>query len=86
MIDFFVAHAEDVRKHPSFQKVKESASILDELLEALMSKRILRSFSTSDDDVDYESMGVNLLRRKLSERGMDIDGSREMLIRRLNHI
>ena len=28
-------------------------------------------------------MSVNVLRRKLDERGLDVDGSREMLIQRL---
>eukprot|EP00580_Thalassiosira_gravida_P017905 CAMPEP_0201662460 /NCGR_PEP_ID=MMETSP0494-20130426/4535_1 /ASSEMBLY_ACC=CAM_ASM_000839 /TAXON_ID=420259 /ORGANISM="Thalassiosira gravida, Strain GMp14c1" /LENGTH=485 /DNA_ID=CAMNT_0048140823 /DNA_START=70 /DNA_END=1527 /DNA_ORIENTATION=- len=85
VVDYFVANAELIRKHPSFGKVKESASILDELMEAYVTKRILRSFSSGEegDDVDYESMGVNLLRRKLDGRGLDVDGSREMLIQRL---
>jgi len=83
VVDYFVVHAEEIRKHPSFQKVKESACILDELMEALLSKRILRSFSLGDNDVDYDTMGVNLLRRKLDERALDVDGSREMLIQRL---
>ena len=32
---------------------------------------------------DYESMSVNKLRLRLAELGADTDGSREMLIRRL---
>lgn len=83
VVDYFIVHAEEIRKHPSYQKIKESADILDELMEALINKRMLRSFSLGDNDVDYESMGVNLLRRKLDERGLDVDGSREMLIQRL---
>mmetsp|Transcript_19652 Transcript_19652/g.41203 ORF Transcript_19652/g.41203 Transcript_19652/m.41203 type:complete len:488 (-) Transcript_19652:577-2040(-) len=83
VIDYFVANAELIRKHPSFGKVKESASILDELMEAYVTKRILRSFSSGEGDVDYDSMGVNLLRRKLDGRGLDVDGSRETLIQRL---
>lgn len=66
VIDFFVAHAIDIRKHPSYQKVTESPRILDELMEALLTKRILRSFSLGDNDVDYDSMGVNLLRDRKS--------------------
>jgi len=88
--DFFVQHAEEIRREKGWKEVQESASLLDELMEALLSKRILRSFSSSncggeeeDDDVDYGSMGVNLLRRKLDKRRLDVDGSREMLIERL---
>mmetsp|Transcript_21967 Transcript_21967/g.47707 ORF Transcript_21967/g.47707 Transcript_21967/m.47707 type:complete len:437 (-) Transcript_21967:42-1352(-) len=83
VVDYFVIHADKIRKHPSFQKVKESAILLYELMDAVLSKRILRSFSLGENDVDYNSMGVNLLRRKLDERGQDVDGSREMLIQRL---
>jgi len=83
VINYFVMNAENIRKHPSYQKVKESAFILDELMEALLSKRILRSFSLGENDVEYDTMCVNVLRRKLDERGLDVDGSREMLIQRL---
>lgn len=83
VIDYFIRHPEEIRAHPSFQRVKESAKLMDELMDALLSKRILRSFSSSDDDSDYESMGVNLLRKKLDWRRLDVDGSREMLFARL---
>lgn len=83
VVDYFIAHANEIRKHPSYQKVRESASIQDELMDALLNKRILRLFSLGDNDVDYDSMGVNLLRRKLDGRGLDVDGSREMLTQRL---
>ena len=83
VINYFVMNAKNIRKHSSYQKVKESAFILDELMEALLSKRILRSFSLGENDVEYDTMCVNVLRRKLDERGLDVDGSREMLIQRL---
>jgi len=83
VVDFFVVHCQEIRKHPSFHKVKESARILDELMEAVVSKRALRSFPLGNDDHDYNSMRVNLLRRKLDARGLDVDGSREMLVQRL---
>ena len=83
VVDFFVVHCQEIRRHPSFHQVKESARILDELMEAVVSKRALRSFPLGDDDRDYNSMRVNLLRRKLHARGLDVDGSREMLIQRL---
>ncbi|KAL7550854.1 hypothetical protein ACHAWF_014051 [Thalassiosira exigua] len=84
-IDHFVSHAEEVKRHPTFEKVRESASVLDELLEALLDRRVLRSSRSVAEggDRDYDGMGVNLLRTLLDERGMDVDGSREMLVRRL---
>merc|ERR1712087_371253 len=83
VVDFFCAHAEEVRGHPSFQKIKESPKILDLLLEALLSKRILRSCSPGNKDVEFNTMSVNLLRKKLNENKLDVDGSREMMIQRL---
>ncbi|KAL3784573.1 hypothetical protein ACHAW5_009165 [Stephanodiscus triporus] len=85
-IEFYVLNAKEVRRHPSYLRVKESASILDELMDALLSRPIRRSSSSGDDDVDYETMGVNLLRRKLDILGLDVDGSKEMLIQRLRKV
>ena len=82
-VDYYVLNAREVRRHPSYARVRESAAILDELMEALLGRLIRRSRSSGDDDVDYETMGVNLLRRTLDGRGLDVDGSREMLVRRL---
>ncbi|EED88831.1 predicted protein [Thalassiosira pseudonana CCMP1335] len=87
-MDYFVLHAEEIRKSPSFERIEESTHIMVELMDALLSSRrsstnTLRSFSLGEQDVDYGSMSVNLLRRMLEERGLDVDGSREMLIGRL---
>jgi hypothetical protein len=83
VMDFFVAHAEAIRATRSFHKIEESAHVMVELMDALLSKRMLRSFSLGENDVDYASMGVNLLRTQLEERGLDVDGSRETLVKRL---
>ncbi len=32
------------------------------------------------DDKDYDGYDLNTLRRKLSDRGLDVDGTREMLV------
>ena len=89
-IEYYVVNARAIRCHPSYVRVRESAMILDELMDALLSRPIRRSVSTmssggggGDEDVDYDTMGVNLLRRTLNARRLDVDGSREMLIRRL---
>ena len=60
-----------------------STKILDQLLEALLSKRSFRSYSPNSSDQAYGSMSVNLLRKKLNERELDYDGSREIMIQRL---
>ena len=76
-------HTQEIRSHPSFQKVKESTDIMDQLMEALTSSRTLRSWTLNEKDEDYEMMSVDLLRRKLYERELSMDGSREVLVRRL---
>jgi hypothetical protein len=43
-----------------------------------------RSAVADADERDFKRMCVSSLRRKLDERGLDVDGSREMLIRRLD--
>lgn len=76
VIHYFKAHAREIRLHDSFQKVKESTDVMDQLMEALASARV---YDTHED----RAMTVDLLRRKLHDRGLDADGSREMLIQRL---
>lgn len=73
VLHYFKDNAQEIRRHPSFQKVKESTDALDQLIEALTSSR----------EYDDRRMSVDMLRRKLHERGLDVDGSREMLIQRL---
>lgn len=82
-MDFFVANAEVIRATHSFQRIEESAHVMVELMDALLSKRMLRSFALGENDSEYTTMDVNLLRTKLEERGLDIDGSRETCIQRL---
>eukprot|EP00542_Grammatophora_oceanica_P008782 CAMPEP_0194066032 /NCGR_PEP_ID=MMETSP0009_2-20130614/85802_1 /TAXON_ID=210454 /ORGANISM="Grammatophora oceanica, Strain CCMP 410" /LENGTH=545 /DNA_ID=CAMNT_0038718947 /DNA_START=74 /DNA_END=1711 /DNA_ORIENTATION=- len=42
--------------------------------------------SSGDDDDDIESMSVSKLRSKLEGKGLDIDGNREMLVKRLKTV
>jgi hypothetical protein len=42
-----------------------------------------RSAVDDAEERDYKHMLVSSLRRKLDERGLDMDGSKEILIRRL---
>jgi hypothetical protein len=81
-IDYYASHPREVRRQEDYGRVRESAGILDELMDALLSRPVLRR-DADKDDVDYETMGVNLLRRISDGRGLDVDGSREMLTRRL---
>lgn len=37
-----------------------------------------------DDPTKFKTMSVNILRRKLSDRGLDVDGTREMMVAALD--
>lgn len=69
-IDFFVANADEVMESDGFAMVKESSKIMGELMLTGLGKK-------------EPSLRVGTLRRKLKERGLELDGSKEMLIKRL---
>jgi hypothetical protein len=74
---------------PGWANITESAPILKEIVEVLTSKKKKISKkkraapAASDEERDYKRMCVSDLRRNLDARGLDVDGSRETLIRRL---
>jgi hypothetical protein len=83
-VDFFAANAKSVRASPGWAKLRESAALLDELMDVVfINKKIPDPADQSDEETDYKRMCVSTLRRKLEDRGLDVDGSREMLISRL---
>eukprot|EP00978_Attheya_sp_CCMP212_P039852 scaffold211285_cov46-Attheya_sp.AAC.2 len=74
-IAFFAAHPTAVKKTPGWEKLKESADILSELMDC---------FIPPNTDLPKEKkICVRDLRMKLDEKGLDLDGTREMLLRRL---
>ena len=67
-----------------YEQVKESPVVLSELVAAMASGRKKRPASSdSDGERDYKRMRVATLRQKLDEKKLDVDGSKEMLIARL---
>ena len=63
-----------VRQTAGWKALKESSSLLDQVL-AIMSRGVF--------DNDEETMiGVSALRKRLADRGLDPDGTREMLVKR----
>jgi speckle-type POZ protein len=84
-IDFFASNPTSVMSSSGWAKLRESASLLAELMEVLVNNNKKRSAPAddSDEERDTKRMCVSSLRRKLDEKGLDVDGSREMLIRRL---
>jgi hypothetical protein len=81
-IDFLAANTTSVMSSPGWANMLESAALLTELLEVAFSNK--NSSTVVDaEDRDYKRMCVSSLRRTLDERGLDVDGSRETLIRLL---
>ena len=75
--NYFVAHATDVLNSDSSKKLKESPQLLSELL--------LASNSPKNDCFEQtRRMSVDQLRKALNEKGLDVDGSKEMLVSRLD--
>lgn len=80
--DYFAANSEDVRASSGFSQMMESSKILDELL-ALALDNNKRPAIVDTNGRDFKRMRVATLRQKLDARGLDVDGSKEMLISRL---
>ena len=79
--EFFVRNAQDVTASEGFAQVKESPALLTELL--LLASKKRPASSDSDGERDFKRMRVSTLRRKLDGKGLDVDGSKEMLVSRL---
>ena len=83
-MEFFVKNSQAVMKSDGFEQVKESPAILTELMTVGFGGSTERPApSDPDGERDYKRMRVSALRRKLDEKGFDVDGSKEMLISRL---
>ena len=83
VMDYTVKNKKKVIKKVSFENVP--GNIYKDLLMAV--SRVLDESDEDDSDneeeeegVDYSSMGIGVLRRKLDQKGVDIDGSRDTLI------
>ena len=69
--------AKDIIKSESWEKLKESPKLLEELIV---------SMSSNPDDCfePHGKMSVDELRKALDEKSLDVDGSKEMLVSRLD--
>ena len=70
-ISYFLLHAKEILKSDSSKSLRESGDLLSE---------IIMLVSGQDED----GMSVNELREELSRRNVDVDGSKEALISRLD--
>ena len=83
----FVDDIEGVMASDGYDQVKESPAILAEMMAAMVSANKKRPPSDGGDDgdgKDYKRMRVVTLREKLEAKGLNIDGSKDMLVSRLN--
>ena len=79
--NYFVSRSADLIGSEHLEKLKESPKIMSELMKELSTRM--------NNDPRFvitpeRNMPVNELRKKLSEEGLDVDGSKEMLLSRLN--
>jgi speckle-type POZ protein len=80
-IDFFAANPTSVMASSGWKQIEESLPLMKELMDVVVSSK--KPSAPADTEVDDTQMCVSTLRRKLEEMGLDVDGSREMLINRL---
>jgi hypothetical protein len=87
-IDVFSENLKSVKASPGWAKVRESMALADELMDVIFinKKRPALADETDDEERDDKRMCVSTLRRKLKDKGLDVEGSREMLIRPLEQI
>ena len=83
-MEFFVKNTEEVMVSEGYEQVKESPAVLTELVAAMASGSKKRPASSgADAGRDFKRMRVATLRQKLDNKGLDVDGSKEMLVSRL---
>ena len=80
-LSYFVARAKDILQLESSSKLKESADLMHELMTLIF----CHGDSASDKkECDYNKLSIYELRRKLYKKGLDLDGSKKMLVDRLH--
>ena len=83
-MEYFVTNAQDVMASDGYEQVTESPAIMREMMAAMAAGNKKRSAGSPDaEGRDYKRMRVATLRQKLDEKGLDVDGSKEMLVSRL---
>ena len=80
---YFLSNAKDVRKTAGYVKLRESPHVLEELLFKSAEANDKRSASPDLDERDPKRLRVSALRSELNDKRLDVDGSREMLVSRL---
>ena len=83
-MEFFVKNAQAVMASEGFVQVKESPAVMAELMDVGFGGSKKRPASSDAvNGRDYKQMCVAILWQKLDDKGLDLGGSREMLVARL---
>jgi speckle-type POZ protein len=81
-VEFFAKNSKSVKASSGWTKIRESVALMDELIEVLIVNK-KPSGPADADEKEYKRLCVSTLRLKLDEMGLDVDGSKDMLISRL---
>ena len=83
-MDYFVENAQEVMVINGFVEVAKSPPIMKEMMSAMaVGSQKKFALLSNTKNKNYESMNVASLRQILDVYGLDVDGSKEMLISRL---
>ncbi len=87
VMKFFVNNKAEALRIVSSNILPKSGSLLTDLLAVMTAEdqKYDQNEGKFDDSIKYKMMDVSSLRREASERGLDIDGSRETLIASLEN-
>ncbi|KAL7471652.1 hypothetical protein ACHAXS_011939 [Conticribra weissflogii] len=77
---YFVARAKDIFKLKTSSKLSQSAELMHEIMFAVLYGE---SELSAPVESDYSTLSVSALRCKLNQKGLELDGSKKMLIARL---
>ncbi|KAL9179167.1 hypothetical protein ACHAXT_008457 [Thalassiosira profunda] len=80
VMDYFVNNGKEALVQISFDQIPENRSLFTDLM---LSLSVGHARGGGDDECDYKVMRVGCLRRELDNLGLDVDGSRETLVKRL---
>eukprot|EP00571_Detonula_confervacea_P009859 CAMPEP_0172301364 /NCGR_PEP_ID=MMETSP1058-20130122/3270_1 /TAXON_ID=83371 /ORGANISM="Detonula confervacea, Strain CCMP 353" /LENGTH=350 /DNA_ID=CAMNT_0013011447 /DNA_START=350 /DNA_END=1402 /DNA_ORIENTATION=+ len=80
VMEFLVENGQEVLNKLSFKDAPESATMFQDFMTAVAMGKSDDKDYDGDDPIKFKTMSVNALRRKLSDKGLDIDGTREMMI------
>jgi hypothetical protein len=78
VMDYFVKNGKEALEQVSFDEIPVSRSLFTDLLLAMSVKN-----ESSEDGCNYKVMRISSLRKELDGLGLDTDGSRETLMKRL---